>query len=219
MRAPILLTIFSYQEITAFTAKLPCSGPPKRGKITTERIHHPNACCGSAPYDRDTKGCCKVVSRDAHVVFTTLYQDCCGGHIIEKQAQGCCKNKPFHLEEQDCCDGTIEDASKFPGCRCEFTDWTEWGSCYDSLGGGFQERQRDWRVKEEKTGEMCPTRPRHPDFTLQERRDGSPDGVINCLQNTAMSLSHGLKTAGKYKDLIILLDESTSIKDHRNVGR
>ena len=27
-----------------------------------------------------------------------------------------------------------------------------------------------------------------------------------------MSLSNGLKNAGKYKDLIILLDESTSIK-------
>ena len=32
------------------------------------------------------------------------------------------------------------------------------------------------------TGDMCPTRPRHPDYTLQERRDGSPDGQINCLQ-------------------------------------
>ena len=59
---------------------------------------------------------------------------------------------------------------------------------------------------------MCPTRPRHPDYTLQERRDGSPDGQINCLQNTAMSLHAGLKEAGRYKDLVILLDESTSIK-------
>ena len=32
------------------------------------------------------------------------------------------------------------------------------------------------------------------------------------FKNTAMSLSNGLKNAGKYKDLVILLDESTSIK-------
>jgi len=68
------------------------------------------------------------------------------------------------------------------GCRCEFTDWTEWGSCAASLGGGFQERKRNWKVKDGMTGDMCPTRPRHPDYTLQERRDGSPDGQINCLQ-------------------------------------
>jgi len=196
----------------AEAAKLPCSGPPKTERLHTERIHHPNACCGAAPYDRDTKGCCKVVSRDAPVVFTKLYQGCCGGHIIEKSGQGCCKNRPFHLEEQDCCDGQIEDATTFPGCRCEFTDWSSWSSCEASIGGGFQQRNRDWKVKDGKTGQMCPTRPRHPDYTLQERRDGSPDGQINCLQNTAMSLHAGLKEAGRYKDLVILLDESTSIK-------
>ena len=91
------------------------SGPPKTERVVTERIHHPNACCGANPYDRDTKGCCKVVSRDQPVVFTKLYQGCCGGHIIEKSGQGCCKNKPYHLEDQDCCDGDIEDASTFPG--------------------------------------------------------------------------------------------------------
>ena len=98
------------------------------------------------------------------------------------------------------------------GCRCEFTGWSEWSSCEASLGGGFQQRERDWKVKDGQTGQMCPTRPRHPDYTLQERRDGSPDGAINCLQNTAMSLHAGLKEAGRYKDLVILLDESTSIK-------
>lgn len=203
--------ILSLKE-TVQASKLPCSAPPKRGTRPVERVHHPNACCGTNPYDRETKGCCKVVSRDIPVVFTKMYQDCCGGHIIDKQGQGCCKNKPFNLESNDCCDGDITDASIFPGCRCEFTDWTEWGSCAASLGGGFQERKRNWKVKDGMTGDMCPTRPRHPDYTLQERRDGSPDGQINCLQNTAMSLSNGLKNAGKYKDLIILLDESTSIK-------
>ena len=101
------------------------SGPPKTERLHTERIHHPNACCGAAPYDRDTKGCCKVVSRDAPVVFTKLYQGCCGGHIIEKSGQGCCKNRPFHLEEQDCCDGQIEDATTFPGNSLE-THYLAW---------------------------------------------------------------------------------------------
>ena len=89
--------------------------PPKRGTRPVERVHHPNACCGANPYDRETKGCCKVVSRDIPVVFTKMYQDCCGGHIIDKQGQGCCKNKPFNLESHDCCEGDITDASIFPG--------------------------------------------------------------------------------------------------------
>jgi len=86
-----------------------------------ERVHHPNACCGANPYDRETKGCCKVVSRDIPVVFTKMYQDCCGGHIIDKQGQGCCKNKPFNLESHDCCEGDITDASIFPG------EWKKYG--------------------------------------------------------------------------------------------
>ena len=108
--------------------------------------------------------------------------------------------------------GHTESKTIDSGCRCEFTDWSSWSSCEASIGGGFQQRNRDWKVKDGKTGQMCPTRPRHPDYTLQERRDGSPDGQINCLQNTAMSLHAGLKEAGRYKDLVILLDESTSIK-------
>lgn len=151
------------------------------------------------------------------VVFTKLYQDCCGDHVIDLAGQGCCKNKPHNLEEQDCCDNSIVDAKIFPGCRCEFTEWNTWSSCAATLGGGFQERKRDWRVKEGRPGTICPTPPRHPDYILRERRDGTPLGTpehlaVNCLQNTAMSLSNGLKNAGKYKDLVILLDESTSIK-------
>lgn len=197
--------------------KLPCSGLRQPGVKPPERKFHPNACCGTSPYDRDTKGCCKVTNRDNPVVFTKLYQGCCGEHIIDLAGQGCCHSKPHNLEEQDCCDGQIQDAKIFPGCRCQFTEWNEWSSCAATLGGGFQERNRDWLVKDGRPGSICPTPPRHPDYILRERRDGTPEGTaddlaVNCLQNTAMSLSNGLKHAGKYKDLVILLDESTSIK-------
>lgn len=204
--------LVAYLAAGAAAGKLPCSGIRPTGNKPPERKFHPNACCGTSPYDKETKGCCKVESRDQPVVFSVLYQSCCGNHIIDKAGQGCCKNKPHSLEEQDCCDGDINDAKIFPGCRCEFTEWNAWSSCAATLGGGFQERVRDWRVKEGMPGDLCPTPPNHPDHIRKERRDGTPDGAINCLQNTAMSLSNGLKNAGKYKDLVILLDESTSIK-------
>lgn len=194
--------------------KLPCSGERKSSRALTTN-HHPNACCGPSPYDKLTKGCCSVANRDIPVVFNKAIQDCCGEHIIDLASQGCCKGVSHDLESSDCCEDGIKDAREFPGCRCEFTEWTEWSSCDATLGGGFQERIRKWRVKDGQRGTLCPTIPNK--IPLVERRDGTPDWYEggpgqSCLQNSAFSLSNGLKNAGMYKDLIVLLDESTSIK-------
>ena len=42
-------------------------------------------------------------------------------------------------------------------------------------------------LRDGRPGKLCPTPPRHPDYVLKERRDGTPEGTpdhlaVNCLE-------------------------------------
>ena len=198
--------------------------PMTTTKVPTAKKAHPTACCGELPYDSSHKGCCAVKNRAHPIVYNLNEQGCCGQRLINTIEEGCCNNNPYLVTRQDCCfddiarpDGYVSDGNDFPGCRCEFDNWSEWSSCDAGFAGGFQVRNRNFTKKlpgfEDKE---CPPIPastriqrKYPSF---EKRDTDADGNPLCVQQMANRAQKEFESAKVYKDLVILLDESTSIK-------
>ena len=178
---------------------------------------NPTACCGDLPYDSNKKGCCPVPDKNP-VVYNLQHQDCCNNHIIDTKEQGCCDGISFNRNRQDCCkvensnSSKITDALAYPGCRCDFTQWSEWSEC-TGFANGYQERFRDFSAISGFEGKACPKIPKKGGGDLVVRRDHDGEGNYLCVENQASQMQKKLFGSKFYKDLIILLDESTSIKD------
>ena len=164
----------------------------------------PTACCGDSPYDSSQKGCCPVPDKNP-VVYNLAQQACCNNHIIDTKEQGCCSGTAFNKNRQDCCSSNnkteLFDANNYPGCRCDFSEWTSWSEC-TGFANGYQERARDFIAKPGFEGKSCPKLPRKVD--LIARRDHDGDGRFSCVENQASEMQKKLFGSKYYKDLIIL---------------
>ena len=164
-------------------------------------------------------------------------QICCDGEVISNpndptSPRGCCNDKPYNKNEFDCCEvqmastnggfsnvifENLTDINEFPGCRCEFKSWGEWNKCEDNFASSFQERSRVWRPKNNfnTAADACPIIPyKSRDSYLTERRTQfGDDWSDSCLFDSSYLLADQFFfQPKKYKDIVMVIDESTSIK-------
>jgi len=190
---------------------------------------NPTACCGPSPYDSSIKGCCNVqATRPA--VFNLNSQGCCVNEengiskLFETSTNGCCSGNIYSKTTHDCCSDNenengndkITGIEEFPGCRCEFKSWSSWNTCEENFGGGYQDRTRVFEPIPGREGSTCPEIPKKMVGMGYEMRDEDPEsGEDLCVGGVADSMYKNKILKSKYyKDLIILLDESTSIKEN-----
>lgn len=126
-------------------------------QVRTRKVIHPAQAGGEAcegPVE-ETKGCGQEHVGSQDCVFSlwnewSLCSKTCGGgqssrsRVIDSHAQEDGKQcAGTLLEVKPCAMDSCADAA---ATMCTYTDWTSWGTCSRSCGGGYKERSRDIRV-------------------------------------------------------------------------
>lgn len=190
----------------------------------------PDMCCGpEKPYNSGIKKCC---SNEDDTIFSVW-------NFIEKPNHACCDGYVYNTFTHDCCNNEVVRKGKSECGKCVLSDWTSWSGCevgIDPFAGVFSSRERHFKplpgydpedcdaeipyiedlIKSSATeGVMALYSEEHtwPRVYVEEKPD---DEEGDCTtQIGARFLNKFLLSqetdAPEYRDLLILVDESTSI--------
>lgn len=199
---------------------------PRRGGIRPRTWMRPDACCGpEKPYHTSQKSCCENKAEESYHLI----------NIIEKPNHKCCNGVVYDSTKLNCCSDQVVPYDS-PLCeKCRVTDWTEWSDCNEwstatrvrevvpnegyteldcPIGLTFNET-----VSESGMGDLGVEMREEYGYWTDERSMDS-DGLSCSGEMGARFLNKivGVRDPedptgpdAEYRDLLILVDESTSI--------
>lgn len=223
----------NFLKISLFIAgtqaeRLPCQIPQARRAGPSGP--KPDECCGpTKPYNSATKKCC---SNEEQTVFSTW-------NHIEKPTHHCCNGVVYNSLTRDCCNNEVVRKAESECGACHLSDWSEWSGCevgIDPFAGVFSSREREYKPKPGYTTDDCKSSISSteeliqsqvtdglmslysedhtwPRIYVEERPDdeeGSCTEQIGARFLNKFLLSQS-KDEPEFRDLLILVDESTSI--------
>lgn len=199
---------------------------PRRGGIRPRDWIRPNECCGpEKPYHTSQKSCCENKAEGTYHLI----------NIIEKPDHKCCNGVVYDSTKFNCCGDQVVEYNS-PLCeKCRLTEWTEWSDCNEWStatrvrevvpNDGYTENdcpvglEFNSTVAESAMGDIGVEMREEYGYWTDERsmdRDGlSCSGEMGArfLNKIVGIPDPNSASPGKqeYRDLLILVDESTSI--------
>jgi len=100
--------------------RLPCQHPPRQnGRKLVDWIR-PDQCCGpDKPYHTSQKTCC---TNDEGTIFHLI-------NIKEKPDHKCCNGVVYDSTKMNCCQDKVVPYGSDLCTRCQLTEWSDWSEC------------------------------------------------------------------------------------------
>lgn len=225
----LLLGLGSAQQLEqennqlAKPTRLPCQHP-RRGGIKPRDWIRPDQCCGpDKPYHTSQKSCCKNKEETLFKLINLTEKPdhkCCNGVVYDSTKFNCCRDQVVPYESDLC-------------TKCAATEWTEWSTCNEwsratrsrevaalpgytendcPLGINFNET-----VHETGRGDLgVVMREEYGYWTDERSMDSNGDSCSGEMGARFLNKIVGVRDPqnpgqAEYRDLLILVDESTSI--------
>lgn len=204
--------------------RLPCQHP-RRGGIRPRDWIRPDQCCGpDKPYHTSQKSCCQ------NTEGTTFHLI----NIIEKPDHKCCNGVVYDSKKMNCCQDQVVPYSSDLCPKCSLSDWSEWSECNE---WSLSTRSRELLPNPGYTRDECKSALEYNSeieasalgdvgYEMKEEygywvdeRSMDADGVPCTGEMGARFLDKIIgvrdpendQSDVEYRDLLILVDESTSI--------
>lgn len=198
---------------------------PRRGGIRPRDWIRPNECCGpEKPYHTSQKSCCENIAEGSYHLI----------NIIEKPDHKCCNGVVYDSSKMNCCADQVVGYDS-PLCeKCRVTEWSQWSDCNE---WSTATRVREVVANDGYTNADCPTgltfnesviatgmgdigtemREEYGYWTDERSMDSEGFACSGEMGARFLNKIVGVRDPEKpasnaeYRDLLILVDESTSI--------